>query len=76
MRKRERRKGYTLALEYLRAKRRSKKREHKYWIIPRLQGRNDHGAYKHIQFVKELKLDDISFQKHFRWTTEQFRQVL
>ena len=65
-----------LALVYLRAKRKknNKKRKHKYWVSPRLEGRNDHGTYKHL--VKELDLDCISFQKYFRLTREQFKQVL
>lgn len=64
-----------LALVYLRAKGKNKKRKNKYWVSPRLEGRNDHGAYKNL--VKELELDGISFQKYcFRLTREQFKQVL
>ena len=42
-----------LALVHLRAKRKNKKRKHKYWVSPILEGRNDHGAYKHL--FKELE---------------------
>ena len=53
---------------------RKPKKSHQYWLNPLIRKRKKHGVFYHL--FKELQLHDAPFQQYFRFTSQQFEDLL